>query len=483
MPTQQHSRGPRIVVIALGLLGALVGQCILLFPMRVHTNETYPPAHHVARQPGGLTLRLAMVHDTLHERYPRHGRAYFEERNRLREVEIRQEAAAQARGAAPTERYFELIDDLAVGHARLGRCDLAISLMRRKLERQLRAGWAGAGLYTSDANLGTFLIQQQKACAFADRAEAKARLREAADLLAKAARVNPEAHFGQDRWELSAAELLLAGLDDPGVLLRFDLLGDRLDYEAHPVTARQLPDSASLRARRKERRAFLSDEEAAERADPFVRGRLREVIPRVGADQGWAEAVPRAHRERAPFDEPVLGIIALWQHGGGADPHLALALGETMLRIDQRYIAWCAFERAALLADHFSPDAAAVRGLVAHGRRRQALIEKSLPAEEVSELRPRFVKELAFGQGYQEERQAAEADLLRAGASLEEARAAAAFEAAHGPIASPVGPEELVITREPVLGFGLLPLAVVLFWAGAFALPAAVVVRLVRRFA
>jgi hypothetical protein len=179
----------------------------------------------------------------------------------------------------------------------------------------------------------------------------------------------------------------------------------------------------------------------------------------------------------------VLGIIALWQQGGGPDPHFALALGETMLRVGQRYIAWCAYERAALLADRFSPDAPAVRGLVAHCRRRQALIEKSLPAEEVSELRPRFVKELAFGQGYQQERQAAEADLLRAGASLDEARAAAAFEAAHGPLASPVGPEELVVTREPVRGFGLLPLAVVLFWSGAFALPAAVVVRLVRRFA
>ena len=49
-----------------------------------------------------------------------------------------------------------------------------------------------------------------------------------------------------------------------------------------------------------------------------------------------------SHRKPVPFDEPALGIIGMWRQGGGANPHFALALGETMLRVGQRYIAWCA---------------------------------------------------------------------------------------------------------------------------------------------
>src|SRR5262249_2419526 len=57
-----------------------------------------------------------------------------------------------------------------------------------------------------------------------------------------------------------------------------------------------------------------------------------------------------------PFDEPTLGIIGMWRLGGGANPHFCLALGETMLRVGQRNIAWCAYERATQLANRFWPD-------------------------------------------------------------------------------------------------------------------------------
>jgi hypothetical protein len=468
----------RLFVVALGLCGALVGQCVLLFPLAVHTTDSYPPPYHVAKQPGGLSLRLAMAHDTIHERYPRHGPAYFEARNRLAAPDIRQEEAEQEQGAPPTERYCALVDDLAVGQARLGRLDEAVALMRDKLERQRKAGRAGYVLYTSYANLGTFLIQQQTQ-GRADGA-AKERLREGADLIRKAIEVNPEAHFGREQWELSAVEFLLAAHDDPNLLRRFDMVGNRLNREVEYDRDARLYDDLFYYDQRKEVKEFLEDEEAADRADPLTRQRLRVAIRKVGAEDGWHKAVPRAHRFPVPFDEPVLGILGMWHYGGGANPHFALALGETMLRVGQRYIAWCAYERAALLADRFSPDPEIVRGLVAHCRWRQAAIETSLTPREVGKLRPRFEAELAFGQRYQRAYQDYEAGRIRDGAALEGPHFYDAFEAEQGPIASPVGPEETIPVREQVRGFGLLALAVLLFWAGVFAFAAAFLVHIVR---
>jgi hypothetical protein len=49
----------------------------------------YPLPHHIPKYEGGISLRFAMVHDVIHERYPRHGEAYYRERNRL----VRQQLA------------------------------------------------------------------------------------------------------------------------------------------------------------------------------------------------------------------------------------------------------------------------------------------------------------------------------------------------------------------------------------------------------
>ena len=63
-----------------------------------------------------------------------------------------------------------------------------------------------------------------------------------------------------------------------------------------------------------------------------------------------------SHRMPTSFDEPCLGIVGMWRQGGGANPHFALALAETMLRVGQRYVAWTAYERASRLAERFWPD-------------------------------------------------------------------------------------------------------------------------------
>jgi hypothetical protein len=148
-----------------------------------------------------------------------------------------------------------------------------------------------------------------------------------------------------------------------------------------------------------------------------------------------------------------------------------------MLRVGQRYIAWCAFERAAGLAGRVWPAPEIQRQFVEHCRRRQQVIEHQLPPEDVKELRPSFEAELAHGQRYQKDYQEYEAERIRAGAPLDDEHFYDDFHAAHGPIASPVGEEEkFVAVNEPVMLFFNGPVAV--FAAGVGACLGAGLVRL-----
>jgi hypothetical protein len=174
----------------------------------------------------------------------------------------------------------------------------------------------------------------------------------------------------------------------------------------------------------------------------------RRMVVKVGSEGHWS-ILSTAHSKPVPFDEPVLGIIGMWREGGGANPHFALCLGETMLRVGQRYLAWAAFERASRLADDFSPDADLQQFLRDHCRKRQATIERQLSADDVAELRPRFDAELAYGEGYQRDYQQYEAEEIDRGQSIEDEYFHQKFLAGRPPIASPVGPEdELVVTNQ-----------------------------------
>jgi hypothetical protein len=150
-----------------------------------------------------------------------------------------------------------------------------------------------------------------------------------------------------------------------------------------------------------------------------------------------------------------------------------------MLRVGQRYIAWCAYERAAGLADRAWPDADIQRGFAEHCRRRQRLIEKQLPPAEVEELRPRFDVELAYGRLYQQAYQDYEAERIRAGASLDDEHFYDEFHATHPPIASPVGREEKFVAESNRNSYRLfLNWPVIVFAAGVSACLGACLVRL-----
>jgi hypothetical protein len=412
-------------------LAALAGGALGLFASAAFDPEpvirVLPYPHHIPKSPGGVSLRFAMVQDVIHERFARHGPEYYRERNRrVRELLNR----------LPAEDRYALLDDLGAGLNHLGEHDDAALVLRDKLAEQERFGITGRELYTTYANLGTFLIHGNSHRAMAGDAAATERLREGLSFICQAIEVNPDSHFGREQWQVAAVEFLLAAIDRPALLREFDLIGNRLSESIVPRVRREYDQMWTYWAR------ASADAIREDNLSESSLLSMREHMTKVGANPGWPTDRMPSHTKPVPFDEPVLGMIGIWRQGGGANPHFALSLGETMLRVGQRYLAWTAYERAYLLADRYWPDAELQQFLRGHCRERQKVIENELPPADVAELRPRFEAELAYGQTYQRDYQQYETDQIARGASIDDPHFYDAFHAARPPIASPVGPED-----------------------------------------
>lgn len=477
MRTRSGRIGTVVLILLAAFAGAVLGLVVAVtsgFGQRpVERIEHWPLPHHIAKYPGGVTLRYAMVHDTIHERFPRHGAAYYEERNRRTAAALETEKPKRTPANQPTPEYFALVDDLGVGLVKLGKHEEAVQLLREKLIQQKSLDVKGRELYGAYANLGTFLILWQLSDGFADVPRARERIRESIRLVHQAIVVNPESHFGREVWQAVVEEFLLALLDEPELVLKYDMLGNRLDRAVDPQSGHGYDPfawSAPMALRGADR--FLKQPEADQ--TPEARKRWRTAIAEVGGEDGWKELKKTSQPEPVPFDEPVLGIIGMWRYGGGANPHFSLALAETMLRVGQRRIAWCAYERAAQMAQHTGPEAIALK-FTAHCRQRQATIETTLPADETATLRPKFVAELKHGQDYQKAYQEHEAAQISAGKSIDDPHFYGGFHAKHGSIASPVGEEDTFKSehRSPVGDSW----PIVLLFAGAFAFGVALLLR------
>jgi hypothetical protein len=410
---------------------------------RVHV---LPLPHHFPKYPDGIRLRFAMVHDVLHERYARHGKDYYDERNRQVNVTLK----GQGADFPPTEKNFALLDDLGVGLDSIGDHDGAVRVLRDKLKRQLAKNYSGRQLYTTYANLGTFLIHGSAQQAIQGNAASKQQLREGLAFIKKAIDVNPQAHFGREIWQAVIVEFTLAAIENPGLLLKYDMIGDSLSQAVDPGKCRSYQEMWSFWGRD---------------ADPAKDSRPAEVyrnqITNVGGEADWEKDVHSSQPKPVPFDEPTLGIVGMWRLGGGANPHFALALGEIMTRVGQRYIAWCAYERATRLVEHC--------------RKRQQLIAEQLPPLEMSGMLARFEAELRYGMEYQKAYAAFEADQIRAGASIDDPHVYDAFHAQHEPIESPVGEADRFVGSKPQID-GINPAPIVLF-AGIFSLATALFLR------
>lgn len=430
-----------LIVLCLAVVGAIAGGIAGTRLEPPESTQSIPLPHHIPKYHGVASLRFAMVHDVVTERFPKHGPAYYEERNRItREALELEEARMKQADGKPTQKYFELQDDLGAGLDLLGKHEESIALMRKKLKQQQDLALPTDQLYSSYANLGTFIILQAIHEGFADKAQAKARLTEGVGLIHEAIKINPKSHFGREIWQAVILEYLIALLDDSELVLKYDMVGNALTKPSADIIG-------SGRARRsgvtgwsyagKQAADFLKNDEASQALG--TRQAYRMYIQPVGAEPGWNEAAKTSHQDPVPFDEPTLGIIGMWRLGGGANPFFAVALGEIMLRVGQNYTAWNAYERAIRLADGLGPQAAAFKD---HCHQRQQVIESILPGGDDVQLRPSFEKHLQKGQDYQKAYQEYEARRIRDGASIADPHFYDAFNAEHGAIASPIGEED-----------------------------------------
>ena len=427
---------------------------------------TGPQPHQVPARKGGVAFRFVMAHDVLVQRFPQHSTAYYQARNEL----SRKAIAGLPEGSPETWPH---LDDLCVGLEKIGQTDQAIPLMRDKLARQQLAGITGRQLYTSLANLGTFLIHASFAPARSGDQAALTLFREGIELIRQSVQVNPNAHFGREEWQLVIAQFLLLSFENPALLTSFDCLGNDLQasyeeliYNADLIYSYGLgrPSAAFVGSPYggiNAFRDFYPPRNAPN--DPAVwedYKAVRLAITRIGPTEynvrlrqsqltWWPNSPPLPQRNSPPgfpFDQPMLGIVGMWREGGGANPHFALAIGETMLRVGQRYLAWTAYQRAIELADRYSPDPAIQSFLKAHCKRRQQELLDSYPPDQRPDaevLMMQFAQELAFGREFQQACEASEEQQLAQGVSVDDPDFNRDFIRAHPEIATTPGDEEL----------------------------------------
>src|SRR5262245_53451213 len=93
--------GALALLVGAGVAGYCVGEACQV----TTTHHTVPLPHHHPPTEGGASFRFAMAHDILHERYPKHGPAFYTERNRL--------AYERLKAIPPdSDDAFALTDDL-----------------------------------------------------------------------------------------------------------------------------------------------------------------------------------------------------------------------------------------------------------------------------------------------------------------------------------------------------------------------------------
>ena len=431
---QRTSKRVRRLLLAVTLSAAsywvVYGFLFILFdlarlegPQPARFGYDVPMPYHVPKYKGGLAFRFAMAHDVIHERFARHGTDYYQRRNEI--------VRAKLQPLEPDDpARWPLIDDLGAGLDRVGKPAEAVVFLREKLAEQERQGVEGRELYTSYANLGTFLIHANFPGALRGNTDAIESFREGVDLIHKSVEVNPQAHYGREEWQAVVAEFFLAVFETPELLTKSDCIGNRLDA-AVAEQDRQDDDSGEphpLGFDRPHNEDFRHKYHAEEFYEPgqdpssvelwYRLVEIRQGITNVGGDFGngvsadessgvpllsrrWPGLKVPAHQRSAPFDEPMLGIIGMWREGGGANPHFALAIAETMLRVGQRRIAWTAYERAKLLNGRFSPDPKLQQFLVRHCEERQKAIAVIIGPDKVQQIAATFREELKFGQDYQ----------------------------------------------------------------------------------
>lgn len=464
---------PRVMILAFG--GFLIGFILTLngafkLPLRTQTVY-YPAAYELPKMPGGTSLRLAMLHDVLLERYLRHGTTWYEKRNAQSRAIIDAEKAT----TPPSTKLLDAMDDLAVGLENLHHSDEAAAVMQDKLallptidlsnlhpipdtghfldnaDLYLREATyeilAAQSLspelhqqYTARANLGTSLIHANFAKLLAHDSAALFRMQQGVQYIRNAIAINPSAHFGRETWQAIVVQHFIAAQTHPELLTHFDIVGNdlsKLDPEPHRrswiTSLHESPDWIDSHATIEER---LND---------------RRRIQPVGVAPDWAALVNPGISDPAPFDEPTLALMGMWMLGGGPNPHAALALADIAFQMGQNEIAFDGYERALEMKDNFSPDEnirAVLTSFCITQQGRIADVEaSSAPAAWIDKTRQRHQSELAWARKYQDDYHAFEAQQIATGLALDSPGFYTPFFQNRPSIASPIGHADESATR------------------------------------
>lgn len=207
------------------------------------------------------------------------------------------EAMQTKLAATPDDQ--DALDNLAVAYEKIGDFDHAIAVMLDK-------GRRFPDQYTTASNLGTFYMLQGD-------------LDRGIERIRKALTINPNAHFGREKYQLMLAEYLRDAKSDPSVLRRGTFVWPLIIDESMLATATQ-PSERDMRI----------------------------------------ETGMQVHRERfrttsASIDAAITGVIGMIRFGTWTNSYLYAALGDLLAVRGDSYLAYRAYQRALDL-DYPRPD-------------------------------------------------------------------------------------------------------------------------------
>ena len=215
-------------------------------------------------------------------RWHRHGKAYYEHRVKTLPAHLESHPGDLA-----------AYDDLAVAHERLGDRDAALAVINRK-EKALKSHPDDEHRYRMLANRGTFLAHA-------------GRFDEALVELGKAVELNPDAHFGRERYQILAIRFVGEARKDPALWGRANLL-------SHSGT---WPEKGAPYTK-----AYLSFTDKAPLRPP-PHGRLAKAVPWDEAHTAVAGMLRFGGLEGAELYRTLGGLYLVGGKSSWGDLHLA----------------------------------------------------------------------------------------------------------------------------------------------------------------
>jgi tetratricopeptide (TPR) repeat protein len=226
---------------------------------------------------------LPGMSEILAGKWERHSRYFYEQR-----------AGAMTARLARDPKDLDAYDNLAVAYEKIGEIPRAIDTILKKESIK-------PGEYTTYANLGTFYLHAGD-------------LDHGIEFIRKAMEINPDAHFGRERYQLMVAEYLRRAKSDATVLDGGSFVMPML------LASAGMTKTASTQA-------ALTTEQSADQARL-----MRLYLSR--------------RNDPATVNKAIEGVVGMIRFGTGTSAHLYFALGDLLAVRGDKHLAYRAYKRA-----------------------------------------------------------------------------------------------------------------------------------------